>query len=250
MEEHFANSAGKWASTRSAKIQIPGLGGTDLKLDSRNLSLTTILGALYASLVIAQGYSAAATIQLRLADSLIALSALFGWPAIIGVSLGSVVSNTFTSSWLPYGGLDIVLGPLANFTAGLLIYLFRKNRFLGCILGAIDVGIIVGSYVWLIFGPPSSIFGFSMQITLPIWMISIVSVTLSSLLAIAVLGYALLRTLSRTGIAESFMSHKTTEQSEHPQSANFSHETGKPSQTYDLLKIQTKRIENLIKRRP
>ena len=173
-----------------------------MKIDSRDLSLIAAIGALYAGLVIVQGLSAAATIQLRIADCLIVLCSLLGWPAILGVTLGCFVSNTYTSATLSNGVYDVFLGPLANLIAGTLIYVARKRRLAGCVSGAVAIGLIVGSYVWMIFTPPSAIFGIALPTNWPIWTLSVVSITTSSLVAIAIVGYILLTILSRSTIIE------------------------------------------------
>jgi len=178
----------------------PGVGDERLRFDSRDVALTAVVSALYAALVVVQGMSAAATIQLRIADCLIPLSALLGLPAIFGVTLGGFVSNAYTSAAMPNGVYDVVLGPIANFVAGTLIYLLRNRRLMGCILGSAVIGFSVGSYVWLIFGPPPNIFGFEVPLNWPVWAVSILSITASSLVAIAVFGYSLVTFLSRPGI--------------------------------------------------
>ncbi len=177
-----------------------------MKFDSRDVALTAVLAALYAVLVIFQGLSAAATIQLRIADCLIPLSALFGLPGILGVTFGALVSNTYTSATMPNGVYDVVLGPLANLIAGSLIYLLRNRRLIGCILGSAVIGLIVGSYVWLIFGPSPIVFGFEFPSNWPVWATSVVGITASSLVAIAVIGYVLLATLSKPSIIEALKS--------------------------------------------
>jgi len=171
-----------------------------LKFDSKDIALTAVFAALYAVIVIVQGLSAAATIQLRIADCLIPLSALFGLPVIFGVTLGCFVSNSYTSAALSNGVYDIALGPIANLVAATLIYLFRNRRLIGCIVGSTAIGLIVGSYIWAIFGFPSAVFGLEFPSSWPIWAASIVSITISSLLAIAVIGYILLTILSKPSI--------------------------------------------------
>ncbi|RLI18400.1 hypothetical protein DRO44_01270 [Candidatus Bathyarchaeota archaeon] len=180
----------------------PGVGGVKLKFDSKDLALTAVFAALYAVMVIVQGLSAAASIQLRIADCLIPLSALFGLPTIIGVTIGCFVSNAYTSASLSHGVYDVAFGPIANLIAATVIYLFRNRRLVGCILGSAIIGIIVGSYIWIIFGPPSDIFGFGFPSSWPILVASIISITVSSLVAIAVIGYVLLTILSKPNIIE------------------------------------------------
>jgi len=173
-----------------------------MEFDSRSLALAVVLAALYAVLVIVQGISAAATIQLRIADCLLPLCALFGWPAIFGVTLGAFVGNTYTSASLSNGIYDVVFGPLANLIAGAIIYLLRNRKVIGCIAGSVVIGLIVGSYVWMIFGAPSNIFGLEFPAGWSILGASIISITVSSIVAIAVIGYALLRILGESKVLE------------------------------------------------
>jgi len=132
-------------------------------------------------------------VQLRVADCLIPLAALFGLPVVVGVTVGCFLSNAY--NWL--GVYDVVLGPLANFIAAVVILLLRKHRLLACVVGALPIGAIVGGYLWLFF-PPPDIFG----LNLPIWTAMVISITISSWMAMAVIGYSLLIILSRPGIIE------------------------------------------------
>ncbi|MGQ9506993.1 MAG: QueT transporter family protein [Candidatus Bathycorpusculaceae bacterium] len=177
-----------------------------MKFATGDIALTAVFAALYAVLVAVQGLSAAATIQLRFADCLIPLSAIFGWSTIFGVTLGCVVGNATTSAALPNGIYDIFLGPIANLIAASLIYVLRNRRLIGCVIGAIIIGAFVGSYIWIIFGAPSNIFGIELPATWPIWAASVVSITASSLVAMAVIGYTLLTTLSKSSIVKALKS--------------------------------------------
>lgn len=171
-----------------------------MRFDSKDISLTVVFAALYATLVIIQGLSAAASIQLRVADCLIPLSALFGWPAILGVSIGAAVGNSSTSLAFSNGFYDVAFGPLANLAAASIIYFLRRRRFAGCLLASGTIGVIVGSYVWIIFGAPSNVFSLQIPITWPVWLASVVSITASSLIAIALIGYLLLSFMSRENV--------------------------------------------------
>jgi Na+/proline symporter len=104
------------------------------------------------------------------------------------------------------GVYDVVFGPFANLLAGIIIFLFRKRRLIGCVLASVEIGLVVGSYVWMIFGAPSNIFNVGIPVNWPFWTASVVSITVSSLVAIAVIGYALLSVLSRESIAVSLKS--------------------------------------------
>jgi len=133
---------------------------------------------------------------------LIPLAALFGLPTILGVSIGCVISNVYLSASVPYAVYDILLGPFANFVAAAIIFKLRKKILAGCVLGAFLVGLIVGSYVWLLFPPPQGIFGLQLPTNWSPWLLSTISLTVSSLLALALFGYALFKVLSRPSTLE------------------------------------------------
>ncbi len=162
-------------------------------MDTRDLSLATIFAGLYAILVMVLAPISFDPVQLRVADCLIPLAALFGWPVVAGVTVGCFLGNAYY--WL--GPYDVVFGPIANLIAASAILLLRKRRLLACVVGALPIGVIVGGYLWLFFTPPH-IFGLS----LPEWAAMMVSITVSSLIATAVIGYSLLTILSRPNIVE------------------------------------------------
>jgi uncharacterized membrane protein len=137
-------------------------------------------------------------VQLRIADCLIALSALLGWPVVAGVTVGCFLTNAYYF----LGPVDIVFGPLANLVAASVVLLLRRRRLLACIAGSFPVGGIVGGYLWTFpFLPVPAVLGF-----LPIWAGMIVSIIISSLISIAVVGYSLLSVLSRPSFIKSLKS--------------------------------------------
>jgi len=167
-------------------------------LDARDVSLFAVFASLYVVINVIQTISVGnpsvyGPVQLRVADCLIALSALLGWPVVAGVTVGGFLTNAYYF----LGPTDIILGPIANLIAATGLVLLRKHRFLACVLGALPIGIIVGGYLWLFF-PPPDIFG----LALPAWAAMMISITLSSLITIAVIGYSLLTILSRPGVIE------------------------------------------------
>ena len=129
---------------------------------------------------------------------MIPLAALFGLPVIAGVTVGCFLGNAYF--WL--GPYDVILGPIANLIAATLILLLRKRQFMACVVGSLPIGIIVGGYLWVFF-PPPDIFG----LTMPIWSAMIVSITISSLVAMAIIGYTLLKALSRPNVINPLKSH-------------------------------------------
>jgi uncharacterized membrane protein len=168
-----------------------------VKIDSRDLTGTAVFAALYVVINIVQTVTMGnptiyGPIQLRVADFMIALAVLFGWPIIGGVTIGCFLTNAYYFIGAP----DVILGPIANLIAACLVLFLRKRRLLACIIGALPIGFIVGGYLWLFF-PPPEVLG-----TLPAWAAMIVSITVSSLIAVAVIGFVVLSILSRPNIIE------------------------------------------------
>ncbi|MFQ6052687.1 MAG: QueT transporter family protein [Candidatus Bathyarchaeia archaeon] len=162
-------------------------------MNIREISLAAVVAALYAALVVVLAPVSFGPVQLRVADCLIPFSALLGWPAVLGVSLGAFLGNTY----FMLGVVDIVGGTIANLVAASLIFYLRRRLLPACVVGSIAVGVIVGGYLWIYF-PPPSIAG----LNLPVWGGMVVSITLSSLIAVAGIGHLLIRALSRSGFAE------------------------------------------------
>lgn len=166
-------------------------------MKTSEISLTIVFSSLYAVLLIALAPISYGPIQLRVADCLIPLAALFGWPVISGVTIGCFLGNAYY--WL--GPQDVVFGTIANLVAAIIIFVLRNRQFLACVLGSLPIGIIVGGYLWMFF-PPPSIFG----LQLPLWSAMIVSITLSTLIAVAGIGYALLKALSSSSVTAALKS--------------------------------------------
>jgi len=166
-------------------------------LNSREIALTGVFTALYTVINVIQMISIGnptvyGPIQLRVADCLIALAALFGYPVIVGVTAGCFLTNAYYF----IGPQDVVFGPIANLVAASVIFVLRRHKLTACVAGAFPVGFIVGGYLWIFF-PPPEILGM-----LPVWASMVVSITVSSLITIGVMGYLLLSMLSRPNIVE------------------------------------------------
>lgn len=171
-------------------------------MDVKDLSLTAVSTSLYVvvnmvQMILIGNPTVYGPVQLRIADCLIALSALLGWPVVIGVTIGCYLTNAYYF----LAPIDFLLGPIANFIAASVILLLRKRRLIACVIGALPVGFIVGSYLWLFF-PPPEVLGF-----LPTWLAMITSIAISSLIAIAGIGYSLLTVLSRPNVIKPLKSH-------------------------------------------
>ena len=163
------------------------------RVNVREISLSAIIAALYTALVIVLAPISFGPIQLRVADCLIPLAAILGLPAVFGVSLGAFIGNAYFF----LGPLDVMFGALANFIAAIIIFRLRRRFFPACVAGSIAVGVIVGGYLWIYFPPPDI-----MGISLPIWAAMMTSITLSSIIAIAGVGYLLVKALEKTGFLD------------------------------------------------
>jgi uncharacterized membrane protein len=148
-----------------------------------SMTLAAVLAALYAVGVVILGPISFQVFQVRLADALLPLSMLFGWPAILGLALGTVVANVFGG----LGPIDIVGGSLANLIAGYVAWRISLNRRRpGLVLGAVSqvviVTAIVGGYLSYLFGMPLEV--------------GLFGVLLGSVVAIGILGSLLVLALS------------------------------------------------------
>jgi uncharacterized membrane protein len=120
----------------------PGVGGEKVKIQTKDLALTTIYAALYAALVYVTIPFSFGVAQFRIAGALrpgIAKK----WFLAIGYGLGVVVANIFT----PFPGpWDLVFMPVMSLIAGLAGYLvakqFNHNYFIS---GAVTAAIIAVS---------------------------------------------------------------------------------------------------------
>ena len=154
---------------------------------TNELSLTVVFAALYAAGVAVLAPISFSFFQVRVADSLLPLAILFGWPAIIGISLGTIVCNFFGG----LGIIDVIGGTAANLVATFLAWKIGQRKIKGSWPVAIAVQIavvtlIVGSYLSYLF-----------QIPL---LLGMLGVLVGSAIAIGILGYIILTVLTRTHI--------------------------------------------------
>lgn len=167
----------------------PRVCGGAKKLNVKDLALATVFAALYAVMVIAFAVSSFELVQVRVADALIPMSIVFGWPAVIGVTVGCVISNVVSP--LPSVLVDITFGTIANFIASLIAWqvgshLHTKtwlNNFAGCLTATAIVTFVVGTYLAVITGMELWVWWFGIGV--------------GSLISICGIGYTLLEMLKR-----------------------------------------------------
>jgi uncharacterized membrane protein len=174
------------------------LGGERVNIKTTvYLSLTSIFAALYAVCVVALAPISFQVFQVRVADALLPLAILFGWPAIIGLSGGAFIANFFGG----LGFVDILGGCLANFLATYTAWKIGRRNVRGAWLVAtaseiLWVTVIVGSYLSYLFQMPLEV-GLS-------------GIFLGSLVATGILGSILLLLISRPVITQQLESRGLT----------------------------------------
>ena len=162
---------------------------------SVQVTLTAVFAALYAVGVVFLAPISFQVFQVRIADALLPLSILFGWPAVLGVSLGAFIANFFGG----LGPIDMFGGALANFIATFLAWKLARGRsklwmVVGSCVEIAVVTLIVGSYLSYLFGIPVEA-GWT-------------GVLLGSIVAIGVLGSLLLFALSTQRVRAILRTHK------------------------------------------
>ncbi len=171
---------------------------------TRKIALTSMFAALYSVLVIGLAPVSFLPLQVRFADALIPLSIFYGWPAIIGLTLGCSVSNLIAGQVF-FGGwtfIDVIGGSLANFLAsyiGWRICIKHTKNIIVVVtfLQSIIISLIVGSYLWYIFGSPEyyDIYTFTLPGLPAFWL----SILIGSVISIVILGNILLTAIQRAG---------------------------------------------------
>jgi uncharacterized membrane protein len=158
----------------------------EVALRSKNtidVTLTVVFAAIYAIGVVFLAPISFQLFQVRVADALLPLAILFGWPAILGFSVGAFVANVFG----PLGAIDMFGGAIANFLATFVAWRVAKQRkrawvFVGIGLEIVIVTLIVGSYLSYLFGMPLAV--------------GLLGILLGSIIAIGIVGSFLFLAIS------------------------------------------------------
>lgn len=153
-----------------------------------HVTLTAVFAALYAVSVVFLAPISFQAFQVRIADALLPLSILLGWPVVVGVTIGAFVANFFGG----LGPVDMIGGAVANFLATLVAWKIARGRnrttaLVGIVTEIVVVTLIVGTYL-------------SYLLALPIG-VGLLGVFLGSVIAIGVLGSILLFALSNSRVA-------------------------------------------------
>jgi uncharacterized membrane protein len=154
-------------------------------------SLVIATAAVYAAMYVVLGMVFSpisyGVINFRVANVLVGLVPLLGWPAIIGQTMGVFIANQ-PALGDPLGPIDLI-NVLPTFVFTWVVWRLRKKSvFFGLTLYTVALGVSV-SYAL------SYAFNLSMFVEIP-------QVTAGIFLATAVLGYVFYRAVSRLGVLQ------------------------------------------------
>jgi QueT transporter len=152
------------------------------------ISTAAVYAAMYVALALLFNPISYGIVNLRVANILIGLVPIIGWPAVLGQTLGVFIANQ-PALGDSLGPIDL-LNVIPSFVFSFLLWKLRnKSVFLGLMLYSIALGITVGLAVSYVFKnvPP---------------FVAILEVIPGVFLATAVLGYIMYRSVKRLGVLQ------------------------------------------------
>jgi len=181
--------AGEWIllPVPPTKIKPGSREKMHLKISTKDIALIAIYAALYAALVVVLGPFSYGSIQIRIADSLLAVVPLLGLAGVLGHTLGVFVGNIFSIA----GPIDL-LNTVPSFAMSFVVYYVYKRTkndytVIGtCITYSAILGTTVGWMLSYLYGLP----------LLP----TIAYVAIGNSIASVIIGWPIFKLLKRTGI--------------------------------------------------
>jgi len=174
--------------TRSAIKKTREQGGkTNLKIQSKDITIIGIYAALYAALVVVLGGFSYGPVQVRVADSLVAVIPLLGLPGVLGHTLGVFIANMFSTV-----GLIDLLNTIPSFAMSFVVYYVYKRTqndytVIGtCIAYSVVLGVTVG---WML----------SYVLSLPL-LPTMAYVAVGNTVASVLIGWPLFKVLKKAGV--------------------------------------------------
>jgi uncharacterized membrane protein len=150
------------------------------------VATAAVYAAMYVVLVVAFQPLSYGQVNLRVANVVIGLVPLIGWPAILGQTIGVLIANS--PGLDPLSPLDLV-NVIPSFFFSWVIWKLRfRSVFLGLTLYSIGLGITVSLVLNYAVNLP-------LEVGIPYVMVGI-------FLATAVLGYILYKAVGRLGILQ------------------------------------------------
>ncbi|QOJ78727.1 QueT transporter family protein [Infirmifilum lucidum] len=166
-------------------------------MNSREIALASIIAALYAVLVYLLPFMSFLLWQVRVADALIALTTVLGYPAVLGVTVGCFIGNILAAPWgsAALNAFDAFLGSLMNLVAGYAGYRIarkggERNRIIALVVQVLVISVGVGSYLKYLL-----LWAFGTDVPV---LLSIAGVLPGSVISIVVLGYPLSLAVERS----------------------------------------------------
>lgn len=163
-----------------------------MRTRSKDLALIGLYAALYAALVIVLPGLSYGPLQVRIADSLVAVVPLLGLPGVLGHTLGVFTANLFS----PAGPIDL-LNTIPSFAMAFIVfYVYKKTKndytIIGtCIAYSTILGITVG---WML----SYLYGYPLLATIGY-------VILGNIIASVLLGWPVFKLLKKTGVFQKWL---------------------------------------------
>jgi uncharacterized membrane protein len=172
-----------------------------LKIQSKDVTIIGIYAALYAALVVVLGEFSYGPIQVRVADSLLAVVPLLGLPGVLGHTLGVFIANMFSTV-----GLIDLLNTIPSFAMSFVVYYVYKRTqndytVIGtCIAYSIVLGITVG---WML----------SYVYSLPL-LLTMAYVAVGNTIASVLIGWPLFKVLKKTGVFQNGLQNRSKQKDE------------------------------------
>ncbi len=151
------------------------------------VATAAVYAAMYVVLVVLFSPISYGVINLRVANILMGLVPLIGWPAIVGQALGVFIANQ-PALGDALGPIDLINVVPAFVFAWVLWKLRKRSVFLGLTLYSVALGVSVS-------------YALNYAFDLPL-LVEVPQVTAGIFLATAVLGYIFYRTVRRLGILQ------------------------------------------------
>ena len=169
------------------RLTNPGVGGAKVVRRTVVVATAAVYAAMYVVLALLFSPVSYGVINLRVANILMGLVPLIGWPAIIGQGLGVFIANQ-PAFGDPLGPIDLInVVPSITF-AWLLWRLRKRSVFLGLTLYSAALGLTVS-------------YALNYAFNLPL-VVEIPQVTAGIFIATTVFGYLLYKAIQKTGIIQ------------------------------------------------
>jgi len=143
-----------------------------LKKHALGLIQSAIIAAIYAATSIFIGPLGYSWVQLRIGEALTPLPFVLGAPAVMGLTIGCLITNLMSPVGLP----DVVIGSMLTLSAAILSWKLSFNEpLLACLYPVLINAIGVSSYLSIFFGVP--------------YFITVLTVGLGESIAVLCIGY-------------------------------------------------------------